>query len=34
MYTRRASHEAKKGSGEVVILAIVEHESHHWITGR
>ena len=29
MYTSRALDEAKKGSGEVVILAIVEHESHH-----
>ena len=29
MSTRRASNEAKKGSAEVVILAIVERESHH-----
>ena len=29
MSTSRALDEAKKGSGEVVILAIVEHESHH-----
>ena len=29
MSTRRATNEAKKGSAEVVILAIVEHESHH-----
>src|SRR5262245_8876297 len=26
---RRAIEEAKKGSAEVVILALVEHESHH-----
>jgi PadR family transcriptional regulator PadR len=26
---RRSIDEAKKGSAEVVILAIVEHESHH-----
>jgi len=26
---RRALDEAKKGSAEIVILAIVEHESHH-----
>lgn len=29
MSTSRALDEAKKGSGEVVILAIVETESHH-----
>ena len=29
MSTRRAIEEAKKGSAEVVILALVEHESHH-----
>jgi DNA-binding PadR family transcriptional regulator len=29
MSTSRALDEAKKGSGEVVILAIVEPESHH-----
>jgi PadR family transcriptional regulator PadR len=29
MSTRRALDEAKKGSAEIVILAIVEHESHH-----
>jgi hypothetical protein len=29
MSNRRAIDEAKKGSAEVVILAIVEHESHH-----
>ena len=29
MSTRRAIDEAKKGSAEVVILALVEHESHH-----
>jgi PadR family transcriptional regulator PadR len=29
MSTSRALDEAKKGSGEVVILAIVESESHH-----
>src|SRR5919106_1392669 len=29
MAGRRALDEAKKGSAEVVILAIVEHESHH-----
>jgi PadR family transcriptional regulator PadR len=29
MATRRALEEAKKGSAEVVILSIVEHESHH-----
>src|SRR4051812_7322604 len=29
MAARRALDEAKKGSAEVVILAIVEHESHH-----
>ena len=29
MPTRRALDEAKKGSAEIVILAVVEHESHH-----
>jgi PadR family transcriptional regulator PadR len=29
MSGRRALEEAKKGSAELVILAIVEHESHH-----
>jgi len=29
MSSRRAIDEAKKGSAELVILAIVEHESHH-----
>ena len=29
MSSRDAIHEAKKGSAEVVILAIIEHESHH-----
>jgi DNA-binding PadR family transcriptional regulator len=29
MSTRRALDEAKKGSAELVILAVVEHESHH-----
>ena len=29
MAVRRSIDEAKKGSAEVVILAIVEHESHH-----
>ncbi len=29
MTTRRGTDEAKKGSAEVVILAIVEHEAHH-----
>ena len=29
MSTRPALEEAKKGSTEVVILAILEHESHH-----
>lgn len=29
MAVRRALDEAKKGSAEIVILAIVEHESHH-----
>ena len=29
MSSRRSIDEAKKGSAEVVILAIVEHESHH-----
>jgi len=29
MSTRRSIDEAKKGSAEVVILAIVEHEGHH-----
>jgi DNA-binding PadR family transcriptional regulator len=29
MQTRRPIDEAKKGSAELVILAIVEHESHH-----
>src|SRR5262245_25224282 len=29
MSTRSAIEEAKKGSAELVILAIVEHESHH-----
>ena len=29
MSGRRAIDEAKKGSAELVILAIVEHESHH-----
>jgi DNA-binding PadR family transcriptional regulator len=29
MHNRRAIDEAKKGSAEVVILAIVEHEAHH-----
>ncbi|MEX1128424.1 MAG: helix-turn-helix transcriptional regulator [Vicinamibacterales bacterium] len=29
MSTRNALGEAKKGSAEVVILAIVEHEAHH-----
>ena len=29
MSKRRAIDEAKKGSAEVLILAIVEHESHH-----
>ena len=29
MSTRRPIDEAKKGSAELVILAIVEHESHH-----
>ena len=29
MSSRRALDEAKKGSAEVVILAIVEHEGHH-----
>jgi transcriptional regulator len=29
MSTRNAIGEAKKGSAEVVILAIVEHEAHH-----
>ena len=29
MAARRALDEAKKGSAELVILAIVEHESHH-----
>jgi PadR family transcriptional regulator PadR len=29
MSGRRALDEAKKGSAELVILAVVEHESHH-----
>ena len=29
MSTRNAIGEAKKGSAEVVILALVEHEAHH-----
>lgn len=29
MSNRRSIDEAKKGSAELVILAIVEHESHH-----
>lgn len=29
MSTGRSINEAKKGSAEVVILALVEHESHH-----
>ena len=29
MAVRRSIDEAKKGSAEVVILAMVEHESHH-----
>ena len=29
MAPRRSIDEAKKGSAEIVILAIVEHESHH-----
>ncbi len=29
MAARRALDEAKKGSAEIVILAIVDHESHH-----
>lgn len=29
MPARRALDEAKKGSAELVILAVVEHESHH-----
>ena len=29
MTIRRATDEAKKGSAEVVILAVIEHESHH-----
>ncbi len=29
MSTRRAIDEAKKGSGEILILAVVEHEGHH-----
>ena len=29
MAGRRALDEAKKGSAELVILAVVEHESHH-----
>ena len=29
MAQRRAIEEAKKGSAEVVILALVEHEGHH-----
>ena len=29
MTARRALDEAKKGSAEIVILAIVDHESHH-----
>jgi len=29
MASRRSIDEAKKGSAEIVILAIVEHESHH-----
>lgn len=29
MSTRRAIDEAKKGSAELVILAILEHEAHH-----
>ena len=29
MSTRRALDEAKKGSAELVILAVIEHESHH-----
>ena len=29
MSSRRPIDEAKKGSAEIVILAIVEHESHH-----
>src|SRR3954471_20727613 len=29
MPARRSIDEAKKGSAEVVILAIVEHEAHH-----
>lgn len=29
MSTRSAIEEAKKGSAELVILAIVEHENHH-----
>lgn len=29
MSSRRAIDEAKKGSAEVVILAIIEHEAHH-----
>ena len=29
MAVRRSIDEAKKGSAEVVILAIVEHEAHH-----
>src|SRR5262245_36932599 len=29
MPTRSAIDEAKKGSAEIVILALVEHESHH-----
>ena len=29
MSSRRAIDEAKKGSAELVILAVVEHENHH-----
>ena len=29
MSSRRAHDEAKKGSAEIVILAIVDHEQHH-----
>src|SRR5262245_66597438 len=29
MSSRRSIDEAKKGSAEIVILSIVEHESHH-----
>ena len=29
MSSRRALDEAKKGSAEIVILAVIEHESHH-----